>query len=156
MAVVAEAKQRKPSKRMLKIFKKRAQNYHSDSDDDDEEEVVEKGRKGEVSPNDADNEVGSMDFEKGGSKGDEEGDGEGGHRGGILRFDEGCRAFRFAFLKIMKKKLPNDALGPMLSAHKKLIVEKLAEEEEEHKVKGEAKKEKLASGAYRTPFIAIQ
>nr|CAD1835565.1 unnamed protein product [Ananas comosus var. bracteatus] len=82
---------------------------------------------------------------KGGSRGDEEGDREGGHRGGIMRFDEGCRAFRFAFLKIMKKKLPNDALGPMLSAHKKLIAEKLAEEEAEHKVKGEAKKEKMSS-----------
>lgn len=32
--------------------------------------------------------------------------------------------------------------GPVLSAHKKLLAEKLAEEEEERKVKGEAKKEK--------------
>lgn len=32
--------------------------------------------------------------------------------------------------------------GPVLSAHKKLIAEKLADEEEERKVKGEAKKEK--------------
>lgn len=32
--------------------------------------------------------------------------------------------------------------GPVLSAHKKLVAEKLAEEETERKVKGEAKKEK--------------
>ncbi|OAY77001.1 RRP15-like protein [Ananas comosus] len=64
-------------------------------------------------------------------------------RRGITRFDEGCRAFRVAFSKIMKKKLPYDALGPMLSAHKKLVVEKLAEEEAEHKAKGDAKKEKI-------------
>lgn len=32
--------------------------------------------------------------------------------------------------------------GPVLSGHKKLIAEKLAEEEEERKVKGDAKKEK--------------
>lgn len=31
----------------------------------------------------------------------------------------------------------------MLSAHKKLVVEKLAEEEAEHKAKGDAKKEKI-------------
>nr|CAD1835509.1 unnamed protein product [Ananas comosus var. bracteatus] len=143
MAAVAEAKRRKPSKRMLKLFKKRAQNYHSDSDDDDEEEVVEEGRRGEATPTDGNDEDGSTDSERGGSEGDDEGDGEGGHRGGITRFDEGCRAFRVAFSKIMKKKLPNDALGPMLSAHKKLVVEKLAEEEAEHKAKGEAKKEKI-------------
>lgn len=33
--------------------------------------------------------------------------------------------------------------GPILSANKKLVAEKLAEEEAERKVKGEAKKEKL-------------
>ena len=32
--------------------------------------------------------------------------------------------------------------GPVLSAHKKLVVAKLAEEASERKVKGEAKKEK--------------
>lgn len=32
--------------------------------------------------------------------------------------------------------------GPILSANKKLVAEKLAEEEAEQKVKGEAKKEK--------------
>lgn len=32
--------------------------------------------------------------------------------------------------------------GPILSANKKLVAEKLAEEEAERKVKGEAKKEK--------------
>lgn len=32
--------------------------------------------------------------------------------------------------------------GPILAAHKKLVAEKLLEEETEHKAKGQAKKEK--------------
>ncbi|KAK9284788.1 hypothetical protein L1049_023965 [Liquidambar formosana] len=53
---------------------------------------------------------------------------------GITKFTEGCRAFRIAFKKIMKKNISDDSL--------KLIAEKLAEEEAERKVKGEAKKER--------------
>lgn len=44
--------------------------------------------------------------------------------------------------KILKKSASDDILGPVLSAHKKLVAEKLAEEDVERKVKGEAKKEK--------------
>ncbi|XP_038979427.1 uncharacterized protein LOC120109889 isoform X2 [Phoenix dactylifera] len=66
----------------------------------------------------------------------------GGAHQGITKFAEGARAFRVVFLKIMKKNLPNDPLGPILLTHRKLIAEKLTEEEVEHKVKGEAKKEK--------------
>lgn len=58
-----------------------------------------------------------------------------------VRFAEGSNAFRAAFSRIMEKKVADDALGPVLSAHKKLIAKKL-DEEAEFKVKSEAKKEK--------------
>ncbi|KAM3345321.1 RRP15-like protein [Capsicum galapagoense] len=61
---------------------------------------------------------------------------------GITKFIDGCNAFRLAFKKILKKSASDDILGPVLSAHKKLVAEKLAEEDVERKVKGEAKKEK--------------
>lgn len=38
--------------------------------------------------------------------------------------------------------VPSPRQGPVLSAHKKLVAEKLAEEEAERKVKREARKEK--------------
>ncbi|CAA6660755.1 unnamed protein product [Spirodela intermedia] len=50
-----------------------------------------------------------------------------------------------AFTKIMKKS-PQDDLGPVLSAHKKLVVKKLAEDVEELKAKGDAKKAKNLAG----------
>ncbi|XP_045819778.1 RRP15-like protein [Trifolium pratense] len=62
---------------------------------------------------------------------------------GITKFSEGCKAFKMAFKNIIKKSVSDDLLGPVLSAHKNLVIEKLAEEEAERKVKGEAKKEKL-------------
>lgn len=61
-------------------------------------------------------------------------------KGGV-RFAEGSNAFRAAFSRIMEKKVADDALGPVLSAHKKLIAKRL-DEEAEFKVKSEAKKEK--------------
>ncbi|XP_055810274.1 uncharacterized protein LOC129880321 [Solanum dulcamara] len=61
---------------------------------------------------------------------------------GITKFIDGCNAFRLAFKKILKKSASDDILGPVLSAHKKLVAEKLAEEDVDRKVKGEAKKEK--------------
>ncbi|KAF9623151.1 hypothetical protein IFM89_037732, partial [Coptis chinensis] len=51
-----------------------------------------------------------------------------------------------AFMKITNKTVPDDLLGPVLSGHKKLIAEKLAKDEAECKVKGEAKKEKHLVG----------
>ncbi|CAK8564957.1 unnamed protein product [Lathyrus sativus] len=62
---------------------------------------------------------------------------------GITKFTEGCKAFKMAFKSIIKKSVSDDLLGPVLSAQKNLVIEKLAEEEAERKVKGEAKKEKL-------------
>ncbi|XP_058733966.1 uncharacterized protein LOC131605650 [Vicia villosa] len=62
---------------------------------------------------------------------------------GITKFTEGCKAFKMAFKSIIQKSVSDDLLGPVLSAQKNLVIEKLAEEEAERKVKGEAKKEKL-------------
>lgn len=131
--------------------------YNSDDDDDYDEEQPTAGprdsgaealqdREDAASSGDSGEEEGqrgldSGDDFSGDSEGDDEDEGDGA-RQRITKFAEGSRAFRVAYMKIMKKNLPNDPLGPILSAHKKLVAEKLAEEEAEHKVKGEAKKEK--------------
>ncbi|XP_020269234.1 RRP15-like protein isoform X2 [Asparagus officinalis] len=128
------AKTKNPSQKMKKLFKKRAKAYNSDESEEEyeqEEEIADEQS--------SDEEEEERDFDAS----DEEDDGS---RLGITKFSEGCRAFRTAFLKIMKKHLPNDSLGPVLSAHKKLIAEKLLEEETEYKSKGEAKKEKHLAG----------
>ncbi|CAL9178277.1 uncharacterized protein LOC103985678 [Musa acuminata AAA Group] len=132
---MAAAKPRQPSQKMKKLFRKRAREYHSDEEDDGDVE-----REEEPSSGDEEDFV-VRDDGSGGSEGDDEEDG-GGAQHGITRFVGGCRAFRVAFMKIMKKHLPDDPLGPILSAHKKLIAEKLAEDDAEHKKKGETKKEK--------------
>lgn len=144
------------NKKMLKLFRKRTREYNSDDDDDDGNDVSAPGTRGpneiplekeEVysgdssdgeRPNDSD--PTGEDKEIGGSE--EEGEEGDEIQPGITKFAEGCRAFRTAFLKIMKKNVPVDLLGPVLSGHKKLIAEKLAEDEADHKVKGDAKKEK--------------
>ncbi|KAM0946839.1 putative ribosomal RNA-processing protein [Dioscorea sansibarensis] len=140
---MTSTKPKKPSQKMLKLFRKRARDYHSD----EEEDLVGTGDKktleessGEEEEVHEDSDVGHED-EFSGS--DDERDGA---QQGITKFTEGCRAFRTAFRKIMKKHLSNDPLGPILSANKKLVAEKLAEEVEEQKVKGEAKKEKRLAG----------
>ncbi|KAJ0629213.1 putative ribosomal RNA-processing protein [Helianthus annuus] len=51
-------------------------------------------------------------------------------------------SFKKAFKKIVNRSGTDDVLGPVLSAHKNLVVKKLAEEAAEKKVKGDAKKEK--------------
>ncbi|PPD91033.1 hypothetical protein GOBAR_DD12016 [Gossypium barbadense] len=61
---------------------------------------------------------------------------------GVMKFTDGVRAFRLAFKNIIKRNVADDSLGPVLSGHKQLVAKKLAEEEAERKVKGEAKKEK--------------
>ncbi|KAK1306673.1 hypothetical protein QJS10_CPA10g00152 [Acorus calamus] len=60
-----------------------------------------------------------------------------------MKFADGCKAFRVAFSKIMKKSVSDGLLGPVLSAHKKLVIEKLAEEEEENEGTGRDRKEKI-------------
>lgn len=91
-------KRKKPSKRLLQIFSKRAKKYDSDSEEEEEsdEEVEKEERYDGLS----------------GSEG--EGEGEGEEHGGITRFSEGCRAFKVAFLKIMNKNLSNDPLVCLL------------------------------------------
>ncbi|CAL9108878.1 unnamed protein product [Musa textilis] len=132
---MAAAKPRKPSRKMRKLYRKRAREYHSDEEEESDEEP-----SSEEEESDRDLDVVDDDG-CGGSERDDEDDGEGAQHG-ITRFVEGCRAFRVAFMKIMKKHLPDDPLGPILSAHKKLVAEKLAEEVSEHKTKAEMKKEK--------------
>ncbi|KAM7263127.1 hypothetical protein ACFE04_000810 [Oxalis oulophora] len=137
------------NKKMEKIFKKRARDYNSDNDDDDD--VEDEGKKGnkkvEVFPRkDDDEEEEEIDMSDDDDEEDEEekdeDEDEDDVEPGIMKFTEGSRAFRLAFKSIMKKSVADDVLGPVLSAHKKLIAEKLAEEESERKVKGDAKKEK--------------
>ncbi|XP_020253608.1 RRP15-like protein isoform X2 [Asparagus officinalis] len=134
------AKTKNPSQKMKKLFKKRAKAYNSDESEEEYEQEEEEDIADEQS---SDEEEREEEEERDIDASDEEDDGS---RLGITKFSEGCRAFRTAFLKIMKKHLPNDPLGPVLSAHKKLIANKLLEEETEHKSKGEAKKEKHLAG----------
>ncbi|XP_020589988.1 RRP15-like protein [Phalaenopsis equestris] len=129
----ATPKFKKPSKKMMQLYKKRAKAYSSDADEIEEDEISSE----EEEP------MGFVDL-KGDSGSENEEHGEGYvHRQGITKFTDGCRAFKTAFMKIMKKNLTNDPLGPVLSEHKKLVAEKLAEEEADYKAKGEVKNEKL-------------
>ncbi|KAE8668732.1 B-box type zinc finger protein with CCT domain isoform 1 [Hibiscus syriacus] len=127
------------SKKMRNLFEKRARDYNSDDEDEEEEK---ENTAAEAVPNytrrggGGDDSEGSDDS---GGEQEEEGDDI---QSGIMKFTEGVRAFRLAFKNIIKKNVANDSLGPVLSGHKQLIAKKLAEEEAERKVKGEAKKEK--------------
>ncbi|GAB2233723.1 hypothetical protein Droror1_Dr00002952 [Drosera rotundifolia] len=135
-------------KKMKKLFRKRAREYNSD--ESEEEERDKKGDQiegtkgypsdGENDHDDGVNAGGNGDDDDGSEMGsDDEGDEV---QPGITMFVEGCKAFRVAFSKIMKIHVDDESLGPILSANKKLVATKLAEEEEEKKVKGEAKKAK--------------
>ncbi|KAG6512228.1 hypothetical protein ZIOFF_030324 [Zingiber officinale] len=130
-------KHRQPSNKMKKLFRKRAREYHSDEEEGVDEELPADPSSDEEENGEKDLYVG--DYGGGDSEGDEEEHEEGGQHG-ITRFLEGCRAFKVAFAKIMKKHLQDDPLGPVLSAHKKLVAEKLADEDSEQKMKGETKK----------------
>ncbi|KNA19418.1 hypothetical protein SOVF_061790 [Spinacia oleracea] len=132
-----DKKKAKTSLKMKQLYRKRAREYNSDDDEDEpaaesDGEDVEAERDG-ISENSDD----EADPIRG-----EDSDEEREVRTGITKFAEGCNAFRAAFLSIMKKQIDDETLGPVLSAHKKLVVAKLAEEVTERKVKGEAKKEK--------------
>ncbi|XP_061352210.1 uncharacterized protein LOC133297145 [Gastrolobium bilobum] len=144
----------KIDKKMKKLFRKRAREYNSDDEDDDEVDgsMGNKNNEGD----DIESEEPSEDEAvAGGQKprnkdaadmnnqfSEDEGEDDGEIQPGITKFAEGCRAFKIAFRNIIKKSVSDDTLGPVLSGHKKLVVEKLAEEEVERKIKGEAKKEK--------------
>ncbi|KAF8669767.1 hypothetical protein HU200_050936 [Digitaria exilis] len=128
----------KPSAKFLKLLRKRAQDYNSDDDEEYGEQEEEDRPPRPRRRDDGDEEEEALSH----SDKDEDEEVEGASTSAVTRFEEGCRAFRVAFLKIMAKKLPDDPLGPILSAHKKLVAAKLAEEVEERKPKGEARKEK--------------
>ncbi|VVB15437.1 unnamed protein product [Arabis nemorensis] len=127
-----------------KLFKKRARDYNSDEDDEASKQPEVTIREkiftdANMGPNY--DEIEEEQF----SDRDENSDGEdhGEIHSGITRFAaDGCSAFRTAFKAIMKKTKGDDTLGPVLSAHKHLIAEKLAEEEAEWKAKSQARKAK--------------
>ncbi|KAG6404762.1 hypothetical protein SASPL_132338 [Salvia splendens] len=130
-----------------KLYQKRARDYNSDDTEEDEEPhqapsavaVDESKQIGDGFDDDGDEEDEGFEGEEEEVSEDESGK----IQPGIVRFSEGIKAFKSAFKKIVKKSGGDeDVLGPVLSANKKLIAEKLAEEDLEKKVKGEAKKER--------------
>ncbi|KAK6116320.1 hypothetical protein DH2020_049947 [Rehmannia glutinosa] len=139
----------KVDKKMKKLFQKRARDYKSD-DEEEEEPLQEPGRAIGVNSFKKNDDQFEREFsdigeeENEGSEAEEVSDDENSMiQPGVTKFTEGIKAFKLAFKKIVKKSGGDeDVLGPVLSAHKKLIAEKLAEEETEKKVKGEVKKEK--------------
>ncbi|KAF5960645.1 hypothetical protein HYC85_001854 [Camellia sinensis] len=137
----------KVDKKMQKLFRKRVRDYNSDDDDEEEPSPVTRDRnyqpryKNELLMENLrmrkERNIRMMAWKMKRLKM---------KMPGITKFMEGCKAFRMAFKKIVKKNVSDDLLGPVLSAHKKLLAEKLAEEDAERKVKGEAKKEKHLVG----------
>ncbi|KAK9105493.1 hypothetical protein Scep_022337 [Stephania cephalantha] len=129
-------KAKKIDGRMKKLFRKRARDYNSDEDDDNEGNENLSLNSERTVEAESDEEAEEKELESGSEdEGDE-------METGVMKFVEGCRAFSLAFNKITKKSVSEDLLGPVLSGHKKLLAEKLAEEEADHKVKADAKKEK--------------
>ncbi|XP_041005977.1 RRP15-like protein [Juglans microcarpa x Juglans regia] len=138
---IGQTKVKKIDIKMKKLFRKRAREYNSDDDDGDHDNSSMAVIRDEDFSEEEKMEV---DAELDNILPDDEENGE--ILPGITKFAEGCRAFRLAFRSIIKKNVPDDSLGPVLSAHKKLIAEKLAEEDAERKVKVEVKKEKHLIG----------
>ncbi|CAL0321463.1 unnamed protein product [Lupinus luteus] len=158
MPVPHGQKKVKIDKNMKKLFHKRARDYNSDDEEEDEvavpaTSIIKKNKKNIESE--------ELSEDEGAARGErtlkknvtdinnhlsddegEEGEDDDEVLPGITKFSEGCRAFKMAFRNIIKKSVPDIGLGPVLSGHKKLIVDKLAEEEAERKNKGEARKEK--------------
>ncbi|KAG6572209.1 hypothetical protein SDJN03_28937, partial [Cucurbita argyrosperma subsp. sororia] len=102
-------------------------------------------------------EVGDEEFSEGEEEGKDvnadlelsEDDENGDIQPGIAKFTEGCRAFRAALRSILKKSISDETLGPILSANKKLVAEKLAEEEAERKVKRRGQERETNGGRKR-------
>ncbi|KAK9091088.1 hypothetical protein Sjap_024265 [Stephania japonica] len=138
-----QGKAKKIDKKMKKLFRKRARDYNSDEDDDNGEENENQRLNSERPAEDESGEEDEDEAEAEEKEVESGSEGEGDEiETGVVKFVEGCRAFSLAFNKITKKSVSEDLLGPVLSGHKKLLAEKLAEEEVEHKVKADAKKEK--------------
>ncbi|KAK4397764.1 hypothetical protein Sango_1251900 [Sesamum angolense] len=133
----------KVDKRMKKLFQKRARDYNSDEEGEDEQ--LQQSAPARFKKSDDEFEGGFSDDgeeENQGIEEDEVSEDEGGGiQPGITKFTEGIKAFKLAFKKVVKKSGGDeDVLGPVLSAHKKLLAEKLAEEEEEKKSRGRQRK----------------
>ncbi|CAH8278832.1 unnamed protein product [Arabidopsis lyrata] len=129
-----------------KLFQKRARDYNSDEEEEDESTKQPEVTIREKIFSDANMGPNYEEIEEeDGEDNDENSDGEdhGEIESGITKFaTDGCNAFKIAFKAIMKKTKGDDTLGPVLSAHKHIIGEKLAEEEAEKKAKGQARKAK--------------
>lgn len=145
----------KIDRRMKKLFRKRARDYNSDDDEDEGDDggyaVATKGENAvpiikEVALDGKDSSEEEEDHQDIDEANEISEDEEGEIQPGITKLTEGCRAFRLAFKKIIKKNVSDVSLGPVLSGHKKLVAEKLAEEEADQKVKGDVKKEKHLLG----------
>ncbi|GAA0140746.1 hypothetical protein LIER_02040 [Lithospermum erythrorhizon] len=116
----------------LEFEKSGGRKYGKNDDVFDEEEEEEEGEDGEEGE---DNDGGDVSDDENGKL-----------QPGIMRFTDGCKVFQGAFRKIIKRTASDhsdDVLGPVLSGNKRLVAEKLAENDAELKEKKEAKKEKL-------------
>ncbi|KAL3573062.1 hypothetical protein D5086_026966 [Populus alba] len=139
-------KVKKIDPRLKKLLRKKARDYNSDDDNEDETAHASDDDNADSMDDDAGSDDGKekknlgIEIEVSDNEDDDE------IPPGITKFSEGCRAFRIAFKSISKKAISDDSLGPVLSGHKTLVAEKLAEEVAERRVKGEAKKEKHLVG----------
>lgn len=139
-------KVKKIDPRLKKLLRKKARDYNSDDDNEDETAHASDNDNADSMDDDAGSDDGKekknlgIEIEVSDNEDDDE------IPPGITKFSEGCRAFRIAFKSISKKAISDDSLGPVLSGHKTLVAEKLAEEVAERRVKGEAKKEKHLVG----------
>lgn len=135
----------KIDKRMKQLFRKRAREYNSDDEEEEEDAPAaadeSSGAADVASLKDNDEAVVERNYLKGEENWNSEDEAED-IQPGIAKFAEGCRAFRVAFKKIIQMNVSDDLLGPVLSGHKKLIIQKLAEEEIDQKVSGKTKKER--------------
>lgn len=116
----------KVDKKMKKLFEKRARDYNSDNEDDENENdnddidvdireraPVNRDKRPSYGKKEDDFEEEWLD-DDGGEDGNEEievsEDEDGEIQPGITRFIDGCRAFRLAFKKILKKSASDDIL----------------------------------------------
>lgn len=112
-STMSAAKPRKPDKKMRKLFRKRAREYNSDEEDEGDEEIPEEDPPSDEEEEDeGEKDLDAGDDGSGDSDGDDE-DGEGVQHG-ITRFFEGCRAFKVAFMKIIKRHIPDDPLVSLI------------------------------------------
>lgn len=139
-------KVKKIDPRLKKLLRKKARDYNSDDDNEDETAHASEDDNADSMDDDVSSDDGkekkNLGIEIEGSENEDDDE----IPPGITKFSEGCRAFRIAFKSISKKAISDDSLGPVLSGHKTLVAEKLAEEVAERRVKGEAKKEKHLVG----------